>query len=123
MTNNKNRGILKSRIESGELPLKVRTQKQNAHIKNTREYVEGNSYLTVDTKEIQTIIDTKHLTGKVYVINDGKHIKERIECDKIIGVDVDKEKGIEETTSRATIHYSKSGTHLVPTHAKEKKHD
>ena len=47
-----------------------------------------------------------------------KH-KELIDCGKNIGVDIDPNSKEETPTDKATIHYSKSGTHLVP--RKEKK--
>lgn len=114
------RSFLSDKIESNELPLKLREQKQNTHRKGTPQYVEGNSYVTIDNSEIQEIINKRHNTGKVFILNQGKHIREVISCDKTIGVNVDLEKGIEEDTSNATIHYSKKGTHMVPAHGKEK---
>lgn len=121
LTNEEKRSILKEKIAKGELSLKVRQQKQNAHIKGTPQYKEGNSYLSVDMNEIQQIVDKKHLTGTVFITDSGKHFRERIHCDKIIGVNIDKEKGAEEITSNATIHYSKNGAHIVPRHGSDKK--
>jgi len=44
-----------------------------------------------------------------------------IDCGIEIGVDVDGKTQKETPTDKATIHYSKTGTHLVP--RKEEKHD
>ena len=41
-------------------------------------------------------------------------MKETIELDEDIAVNFDNETGIQEPTNRITIHYSKSGVHVVP---------
>ena len=113
------RSELSSKIESGELPLKIRPQKQNTHRKECPQYVEGNSYVTVTDDVLQDEIDRKATTGTIYIV--GKHIREVVKCDQEIGVDVDNKKGTEENTDRMTIHYSKKGTHCVPAHKEGKK--
>ena len=121
LTKEERRGILDDKIASGEISLRIREQKQNTHRKGTPQYKEGNSYVTVDNTELQNLVDTKHSTGKIFVINNGKHIREVVRHDKLIGVNVDLEKKTEEATATATIHYSKKGTHVVPAHEGDKK--
>ena len=120
LTKEERRSILNDKITNGEILLRIREQKQNTHRKGTPQYVEGNSYVTVDNTELQNLVDTKHSTGKIFIINNGKHIREVVKSDKPIGVNVDLEKNTEEITSTATIHYSKKGTHVVPAHEREK---
>lgn len=120
LTKEERRSILNDKITNGEILLRIREQKQNTHRKGTPQYVEGNSYVTVDNTELQNLVDTKHSTGKIFIINNGNHIREVVKSDKPIGVNVDLEKNTEEITSTATIHYSKKGTHVVPAHEREK---
>ena len=106
--------ILRAKIESGELPLTINIEKQQRHIlpEGTSEMPDGRSYLTVSMSQAQKIIELKHLTGEIHIRNtsSGLQIKEIIETDDDIGFDV--RSGF--ATNRATIHYSKTGTHLVP---------
>lgn len=97
-------------------------EKQAKHIKGEPEYKEGKSYLTISEKEAQEIINQKSGTGIVVLDKNGKwKNKELINCDSQIGIDVDSNTGEETSTDKGTIHYSKTGTHLVP--RKEEKHD
>ena len=107
-----NRGILKKRIAKGELSLNINPEMQNRHIWGTKEYIEGRSYITISTEELQEIINNNYATGKVTIFKSGQ-IKETIFLDKIVGVDKDMD-GLEVETNGLKIHYSKSRTHAVP---------
>lgn len=105
-------GIIKTEIEKGNIKLAINHEKQACHIKGTSEYKEGKSYLTITEDEAQDIINAKSGTGKLIKDKDGKPVKEKIDCDKTIDIDL---KTKEETpTDKGKIHYSKTGTHLVP---------
>ena len=115
-------GIIKSDIEKGNIKLEINHEKQAKHIKGEPEYKEGKSYLTISEKEAQEIINQKSGAGIVVLDKNGKwKNKELINCDSQIGIDVDSNTGEETSTDKGTIHYSKTGTHLVP--RKEEKHD
>lgn len=114
-------GIIKAEIEKGNIKLDINHEKQARHIKGSPEYKEGRSYLTISEEEAQDIINRKSGTGVIHISKSGQ-IKEVIETDFDIGVNVNKNTHAEETTNAATIHYSKTGTHLVPTKRREK-HD
>ena len=115
-------GIIKSEIEKGNIKLEINHEKQAKHIKGEPEYKEGKSYLTISEKEAQEIINQKSGAGIVVLDKNGKwKNKELINCDSQIGIDVDSNTGEETSTDKGTIHYSKTGTHLVP--RKEEKHD
>lgn len=107
-------GIIKADIEKGNIKLEINHEKQIRHIKNSDGYIEGRSYITISEEEAQKIINEKAGTGEIKYNLSGKPAKEKIECDKIIGVDVDEVTREETKTNKATIHYSKTGTHLVP---------
>ncbi len=70
--------------------------------------------MTISEAEAQSIINQKSGTGKIIKNQDGRPTKEMIQCDKEIGVDVDQYTKKETVTDKGTIHYSKTGTHLVP---------
>lgn len=114
LTNSGNGDIIKSEIEKGNIKLDINFEKQARHIKGRPEYSDGKSYLTISENEAQKIIISKSGTGTLLKDKNGKPLKERIDCGRIIGVDVDKDIGKETPTDKATIHYSKTGTHLVP---------
>lgn len=119
LTQLNNRAILKEKIEKGEISLELNHEKQARHIKGPG-YKEGRSYLTITEDEISELIYQKTGTGVIHITNKNEQIKEVIECDKVIGVDINNKTGEETDTTRATIHYSKSGTHLVPTRSDKK---
>ena len=115
-------GIIKAEIEKGNIKLEINHEKQARHIKGTPEYKEGKSYLTITEEEAQDIINDKSGTGTLVYDRKGNwKKKELIDCDKEVGVDVDENTKNETTTDKATVHYSKTGTHLVP--RKEENHD
>lgn len=115
-------GIIKAEIEKGNIKLVINHEKQARHIKGEPEYKEGKSYLTISEQEVQEIINAKSGTGMlVFDKNNKWKNKELIDCEVEIGIDVDFKTKKETPTDKATIHYSKTGTHLVP--RKEEKHD
>lgn len=115
-------GIIKEEIDKGNIKLEINHEKQSRHIKGSPEYIDGRSYLTISEDKAQKIINEKSGTGLLVYDRNGlwKH-KELIDCNEVIGVDINKSTMEETPTDKGTIHYSKSGTHLVP--RKEKKHD
>ena len=108
-------GIIKEELANGNIKLEINHEKQARHIKGEPEYKEGKSYLTISEEEAQDIINAKSGTGTLLYDRKGnwKH-KELIDCDKEIGIDVDVNTQKETPTDKATVHYSKTGTHLVP---------
>ncbi len=118
LDNEKNIAILKDKIDNKELPLKINYEKQARHIKG-KGYIEGRSYLLISEEQAQIIINQKSATGNVHISKNGQ-IKEAIEVEDDIGVLVNKTTLAETKTNRATIHYSKTGTHLVPAKRRKK---
>lgn len=107
---------LSKRIKSDKVIKKIESGKQGKHIRGHNNYLEGRSYLTITEKEAQELVNKYAGTG--FLQRDRKGIwkhKEIIECDKIIGMNVDLETGRETKTNRFVIHYSKNGVHIVPT--------
>lgn len=116
--------ILQRAIADGTVSTKLDKKKQGAHVKGNPEYEkrvqngEHPSYITVGKMEIQKIINQYSGTGEVRITNG--QIKETISVDSNFGVCVHKHTGEEFPTSRGTIHYSKSGSHLVPAKPEDK---
>ena len=108
------KAIIKAEVEKGNIKLEINPEKQGRHIKGAPEYKEGRSYLTITAEEAQDVIDAKSGTGAMVNDKNGKPVKERVDCDRIIGFDVDQVSMKETETDKGTIHYSKTGTHLVP---------
>lgn len=105
--------LLKEKIESGELPLKINNEKQERHLLKEGEISkpDGRSYLTITVPEAQEVINKLHGTGDLTYIPSSHKFKELVVNDSVVGVDGKSNKA----TSDAFINYSKSGTHLVPT--------
>lgn len=119
LDNLKNCDILESRIQSGELPLKVRLGQQKKHILDTNEnkMTKDKSYLTISIDEIEEIVNALHGTGIIDISKDGQ-IREVITLDHNVGFIISQKKGMEGEpipTNQVKIHYSKNGYHIVPT--------
>ncbi len=97
---------------------KVNKHKQNRHIYEHESVTKEASYFKNDIKTLQKVIDEKAGTGEVTLKNG--QLREIIEDARLKGFDVDKN-GLRKpiATDRAKIHYSHTGTHLVPCAKKE----
>lgn len=107
---------LKDEIKAGRISMKVNEEKQNKHIKDSGGYITGRSYLTIPLEEIQQIVNEQAGSTGLIVDSESHALKkkEKITCDKIIGKVVDRKNNEETPTHSATIHYSKTGAHIVP---------
>lgn len=116
----KMRSLLREKIESGELPITVNPEKQVRHIlpAGASKMPDGRSHLIISFQEAQEEIIKRHLTGDIHVriSPSGIQIKETIESNRDISFDA-RSKTV---SNRATIHYSKTGTHLVPARRRNK---
>lgn len=118
LQNSENCDILKKKIAEGEISLELNIEKQNRHILGAKEYKIGRSYFDVSMESLQDIVNKNYATGKVYVTNNGKRIKEVIFLGNNIGVNVS-DNLVENFTNGIKIHYSKTGTHIVPYRKKD----
>lgn len=106
--------LVQRNIDSGNVKLEINPEKQSRHIKDSKGYVDGRSYIYGDVEQAQKIVNDLHGTGTPVMKPDGTWAnKEHVQSDKPIGIAVSKQTG-EEETKAATIHYSKTGTHVVP---------
>ena len=101
-----------SKIQSGEITLKLNEEKQLPHLKGEK-YVSGKSYFTISLDEIQSLVYRNYAKGNVYAKRDGR-IQEVVKTEKTIGNVVNPKTGAEEATSSMKIHYSRKRTHAVP---------
>lgn len=118
LQNLENSDILKKKIGKGEISLELNIEKQNRHILGAKEYKVGRSYFDVSTETLQDIVNKNYATGKVYITNSGRQIKEVVFLKNNIGVDVS-DNLAENLTNGIKIHYSKTGTHIVPYRKKD----
>lgn len=87
--------------------------KQDKHIIGSNNYTEGRSYLTISKEKAQDLINQYAGKGTLEFSDSGKwNKKEIITVNEKIGVVKNKNKEIE--TNSFKIHYSKTGTHIVP---------
>lgn len=110
---------LQEQIRSEGYPKSIEEGKQGKHILGHNNYIEGRSYLTIDIKELQSLVNKYAGTGELQRDRQGHwNHKEVVAIGKNIGVYKDL-KGNELSTDIATIHYSKKGVHVVPAKPKE----
>lgn len=106
--------ILKADIRNETL-LTIDPGKQGKHILGHNNYTQGRSYLTISEDEAQELVNQYAGTGQLLRDRKGQWKQtEMLDFGKPIGAAIDRS-GKELPTSKAVIHYSKTGTHIVPT--------
>ena len=101
-------------IRSDKVSKTINPEKQSRHIIDSAGYIEGRSYLLPGV-DAQGLVDKHHGTGEIRFTKAGDWInKEFISTEYIIGVEVNPVTGTKTATNRFLIHYSKTGTHIVP---------
>lgn len=104
------------KVRLGVQKLDISDGSQGKHIRGHNNYKEGKSYLLIDTKEAQELINQYAGTGEFKKNKNGTYSnKELVSCDRIIGVNVSSIDNTLKYTSDFYIHYAKNGTHIVPT--------
>ena len=88
---------------------KVNAGKQGKHIVGSNNYQQGKSIFYGSSADAQRLVDKYAGTGTWVSAN-----KERVNFGKVIGKYVNKEANISVETNMGIIHYSKTGTHIVP---------
>lgn len=107
---------IRNRIQSDAQPKVIDEGKQGKHILGDNNYQGGKSYLTISMEEAQNLVDKYAGTGILQRTRKGDFAnRELIVADHDIGVNISNETGKKTSTNRFYIHYSKSGTHIVPT--------
>ena len=107
---------IRKEIRSDPARLVINQEKQSRHIKGSDGYIPGRSYVTVSNDELQDIVEKYAGTGEIQRSARGVFMwKEIVTLDHQIGVSIDPETLEEMPTDRAYIHYSKTGSHVVPT--------
>lgn len=107
---------IRKEIRSDPARLVINQEKQSRHIKGSDGYITGRSYVTVSNDELQDIVEKYAGTGEIQRSARGAFMwKEIVTLDHPIGVSIDPETLEEMPTDRAYIHYSKTGSHVVPT--------
>ncbi|MGO4061922.1 polymorphic toxin type 50 domain-containing protein [Staphylococcus pseudintermedius] len=118
-------------IDSGKIKVELNVEKQNRHQlghqlyedykkKNIQKGLPIPSYTILDNEELNSMIRQKSGKGYLVANNAGKWLnREIIDFGKIIGKAYIDGEFIE--TKWGTVHYSKTGTHIVPRKEKDKK--
>ena len=113
-------GVVRDAIKSGSVSTTINMAKQNRHIPNSGGYIEGRSYLNIDTEGAQKFLEELKGTGEpIFDVNGDWTHKERVVCSDYIGIHVDMLTGEETKTNCPTIIYSNTGCHIVPRRSDE----
>lgn len=107
---------IRDKIRSDETNKTIFMGRQGKHIQGHNNYTEGRSYLTISLEDTQELINKYAGTGTIERDRNGifKN-KELIVLGRNIGVNINEITKEETLTNRFYIHYSKKGTHIVPT--------
>lgn len=105
--------IIEEKLASGEISLKINKEKQGKHMPDRAD--KSRSFVTIPMEELQEIVNQYAGTGFIPEDEEGnwKH-KEVVTLPIKIGVYVDLKTMKEIDTNKITIHYSKTGVHMVP---------
>ena len=107
--------IVKDAIDSGKVSKTINVNKQNRHIKGSDGYIEGRSYIKGNVEDAQKFVDKLSGTGKPIIDSKGNWTnKERVEASETLGVHINPDDNSETETKKATIVYSKTGSHIIP---------
>lgn len=110
--------IVLNAIRSGKVSKTINPAKQMRHTRT--HHLPGRSYLDGDLKFAQKLVDELSGTGEAKLDSNGKWTyKEMVSGPNIIGTYVDPISGKETRTNKATIIYSKTGTHIYPRREEE----
>lgn len=110
---------IRRRLGSERYPLTIQKDKQGKHIQGHKNFIENRSYLAISSVEqgqafADYLVKNYSGTGRLVRDKNGKWVhKEIIEAEEVIGFVKDND-GNWQPTRRATIHYAKDGTHIVP---------
>lgn len=114
-----------------QTPLTVDSEAQSKHFKGGKrynDYMRTHKYepsmLTISEEKVQELVNKYHGTGILKLNSSGKVIESEIiiDNDEIIGYASNNQNGITQPTTAFKIHYSKDGTHIVPTYESQKKY-
>lgn len=109
------KSMLKNMIKDGTISTRVNVQKQNRHILGHKSHTPDRSYIFGSVADAQRLVDEYSGKGQLIPQPDGRWTrKERITCEYPVGVHIDKRTGTQTVTNKATIIYSKTGTHVMP---------
>lgn len=111
------KGVKKtSKSSFAGFPKKIHSGKQGKHIVGHNNYIKGKSIFNGTTEDAGKLIKKFGGTGAKKGTN-----KEIVDFGQVIGKYVDPNTGKLYNTTMGTIHYSKSGAHIVPSRPKIKK--
>ena len=112
---NKKQEEIRALIRSDEIPKVIHAGRQNKHIKSSKGYIPGRSYIYGDLETAQSLVDRYHGTGRFPIsrAREWSH-KEIVQSDEMVGVSINQATGEETETRCFAIHYSNKGTHIVP---------
>ena len=107
---------IRDQIRSEPEKLIINPEKQARHVRESKGYIPGRSYVTVTNEELQELVKRYAGKGEIRTDKNGKfNNKEIVTCDRIVGFSVDPVTGVKTPTNQFYIHYSNTGVHIVPT--------
>ena len=114
-----NRIVFTNKFKTNEFSLELHEGKQGKHILGHNNYDNNKSVIVITNDEIKELVKAKHGTGKILITDKGTLTnKEIIKNENYVGYCVENNKKV--YTKYLTIHYSKTGFHVVPKKMEDK---
>ena len=102
-------------IKSDAVNKNINIGNQTKHIRGSHNFDPGRGEIYGELGDIQGLINDHHGTGEIRFDSSGNWInKEFIELNYPVGIYRNIQRDIEYETYRFSIHYGKSGAHIVP---------
>ena len=94
----------------------INPEKQARHVRESKGYIPGRSYVTIGENDLQELVSRYAGTGNIQRDRNGNYTgKEILTFSVPVGVSINPKTGVATATNKLCIYYSKTGVHVVPT--------
>ena len=107
---------IREQIRSEPEKLIINPEKQARHVRESKGYIPGRSYVTIGENDLQELVSRYAGTGNIQRDRNGNYTgKEILTFSVPVGVSINPKTGVATATNKLCIYYSKTGVHVVPT--------
>ena len=107
---------IREQIRSEPEKLIINPEKQARHMRESKGYIPGRSYVTIGENDLQELVSRYAGTGSIQRDRNGNYTnKEILTFSVLVGVSINPKTGVATATNKLCIYYSKTGVHVVPT--------
>ena len=108
--------VIREQIRSEPEKLIINPEKQARHMRESKGYIPGRSYVTIGENDLQELVSRYAGTGSIQRDRNGNYTNKEILTFSVpVGVSINPKTGVATATNKLCIYYSKTGVHVVPT--------